>query len=269
MSSDRKREVSAGSRDERRPKDAADAPDPAATSEKSGATAPEPSADAADDGATERAGEADAEGPADAEADAETGAEANTRTDTQTDTETSGEHVPDVVEEVRDALRELTGRLGLEADRAAHRESVIDRLHEENQRLRRGELESMLEPVRAALYKVHDTLRQAAASPPEPEQAAKLLGDCANEVADTLARTGSVRFEVEPGQLYDASRHRPVERVEVDDPDRDGTVLAVLSDGFEKGDRVVRKAGVRVGKSAESAKSGARRRAERDDGHRR
>ncbi|RMI37390.1 nucleotide exchange factor GrpE [Actinomadura harenae] len=168
--------------------------------------------------------------------------------------------------EVRDALRDLLGRLDRETDRAAHRESVIDRLHEENQRLRRGELESMLEPVRAALYKVHDALRQAAASPPEPEQAAKLLGECADEVADALARTGSVRFAVKPGQPYDASRHRPVERVEVDDPDRDGTVVAALTDGFEKGDRVVRKAEVRVGKSV---KSDARRRTERDDGHRR
>ncbi|RFU40739.1 nucleotide exchange factor GrpE [Actinomadura logoneensis] len=167
---------------------------------------------------------------------------------------------------MRDALRDLVGRLDREADRAAHRESVIDRLHEENQRLRRGEIEAMLEPVRAALYKVHDTLRQAAASPPEPERAARLLGDCANEVADALARTGTVRFEVEPGDPYDASRHRPVEAVPADDPDRAGTVLAVLSDGFENGGRVVRKAGVRV---AKSVKSDARRRTERDDGHRR
>ncbi|MCP2336415.1 nucleotide exchange factor GrpE [Actinomadura rupiterrae] len=172
----------------------------------------------------------------------------------------------EAVGEVRDALRELVERFDREDGRAAHRESVIDRLHEENQRLRRGEIESMLEPVRAALYKVHDTLRQAAAAPPGPEQSARLLGDCANEVADALARTGAVRFEVEPGQPYDASRHRPLGVEEVDDPDRAGTVVAVLADGFEMGGRVVRKAGVRVGKSV---KSTARRRPERDDGHRR
>ncbi|MEV5576165.1 nucleotide exchange factor GrpE [Spirillospora sp. NPDC052269] len=250
MSSDRKREVSAGSRDRRPPTGSAEA---TAANGASGAeteadeTASAPSPD--DDTTTEHTeNNTDADVP-----DDDTGA-------------TGTGEAAAAAREVRDALRDLLGRLDREADRAAHRESVIDRLHEENQRLRRGELESMLEPVRAALYKVHDTLRQAAASPPEPEQAAKLLGDCANEVADALARTGSVRFEVEPGQLYDASRHRPVERVEVDDPDRDGTVLAVLTDGFEKGDRVVRKAEVRVGKSV---KSDARRRTERDDGHRR
>ncbi|MFC4909818.1 nucleotide exchange factor GrpE [Actinomadura gamaensis] len=172
----------------------------------------------------------------------------------------------EAVEEVRDVLRELVERFDREDGRAAHRESVIDRLHEENQRLRRGELESMLEPVRAALYKVHDTLRQAAGSAPDPEQAAKLLGGCADEVADALARTGAVRFEVEPGEPYDASRHRPMGVAEVDDPDRAGTVVAVLADGFEMGGRVVRKAGVRVGKSV---KSTARRRPERDDGQRR
>ncbi|MEV4255293.1 nucleotide exchange factor GrpE [Spirillospora sp. NPDC049652] len=266
MSSDRKREVSAGSRDERTPSEPSDA---------SGSPASEEAEETTDDAAPKAAGgggrEADDTGAGTPETDSEAVADPDGDAEGDPDTEAEkadekADDAPDVAAEVRDALRELVGRLDREAERAAHRESVIDRLHEENQRLRRGELEATLEPVRAALYKVHDTLRQAAASPPEPEQAAKLLGDCANEVADALGRTGTVRFEVEPGQPYDASRHRPVEAVEADDPDRAGTVLAVLSDGFENGGRVVRKAGVRV---AKSVKSDARRRTERDDGHRR
>ncbi|WP_245627844.1 nucleotide exchange factor GrpE [Actinomadura oligospora] len=264
MSSDRKREVSAGSRDERPPTGSANGTAPTGASAPGTEADETASATSSDDGdtTTEKSTDA-ADATTEPTDDGEDAAEAG---QSASEAGAADGEATAVAREVRDALHDLLGRLDRETDRAAHRESVIDRLHEENQRLRRGELESMLEPVRAALYKVHDTLRQAAASPPEPEQAARLLGDCANEVADTLARTGSVRFEVEPGQPYDASRHRPVERVEVDDPDRDGTVVAVLTDGFEKGDRVVRKAGVRVGKSV---KSDARRRTERDDGHRR
>ncbi|TDC88371.1 nucleotide exchange factor GrpE [Actinomadura sp. 7K507] len=158
--------------------------------------------------------------------------------------------------DVRDALAGLAARLDREHERAAHREAVIDRLHEENQRLRRGELQAMLEPVRAALYRLHDQARRESgrlaapdlADPPDPAQTALLLEALADDVADALARLGVERFTVEPGTPYDASRHRPVAVTPVDDPMRDGTVATVQSDGFEQSGKVLRKAAVSVGK---------------------
>ncbi|TDC71908.1 nucleotide exchange factor GrpE [Actinomadura sp. GC306] len=158
--------------------------------------------------------------------------------------------------EVRDALAGLAARLDREHERAAHREAVIDRLHEENQRLRRGELQSMLEPVRAALYRLHDQARRESdrlagpdlPDPPDPKQTALLLAAVADDVADALARLGVERFTVEPGAPYDASRHRPVAVTPVDDPMRDGTVTTVQSDGFAQGGKVLRKAAVGVGR---------------------
>jgi molecular chaperone GrpE (heat shock protein) len=158
--------------------------------------------------------------------------------------------------EIRDALAGLAARLDREHERAAHREAVIDRLHEENQRLRRGELQAMLEPVRAALYRLHDQARREsdrlrapdAAEPPDPRQTALLLAAVADDVADALARLGVERFTVEPGAPYDASRHRPVAVTAVDDPLRDGTVTGVRSDGFEQSGKVLRKAAVSVGR---------------------
>ncbi|WP_184890518.1 nucleotide exchange factor GrpE [Actinomadura livida] len=163
--------------------------------------------------------------------------------------------------EVRDALAGLAARLDREHERAAHREAVIDRLHEENQRLRRGELQAMLEPVRAALYRLHDQARRESsrladpgpADPPGPEQTAQLLEAVADDVADALARLGVERFTVEPGAPYDASRHRPVAVTPVDDPMRDGTVTAVQSDGFEQSGKVLRKAAVSVGRLDDAA----------------
>ncbi|MFI0407456.1 nucleotide exchange factor GrpE [Actinomadura sp. 3N508] len=158
--------------------------------------------------------------------------------------------------DVRDALTGLAARLDREHERAAHREAVIDRLHEENQRLRRGELQAMLEPVRAALYRLHDQARRESgrlaapdlADPPDPRAMALLLEAVADDVADALARLGVERFTVEPGAPYDAARHRPVAVTPVDDPLRDGTVTGVESDGFEQSGKVLRKAAVRVGK---------------------
>ncbi|TMR01073.1 nucleotide exchange factor GrpE [Actinomadura soli] len=157
---------------------------------------------------------------------------------------------------VRDALTGLAARLDREHERAAHREAVIDRLHEENQRLRRGELQAMLEPVRAALYRLHDQARRESGrlaapdltEPPDPRGTALLLAAVADDVADALARLGVERFTVEPGAPYDAARHRPVAVTPVDDPMRDGTVTAVESDGFEQSGKVLRKAAVRVGR---------------------
>ncbi|GAA2161148.1 nucleotide exchange factor GrpE [Actinomadura napierensis] len=158
--------------------------------------------------------------------------------------------------EVREALAGLTARLDREHERAAHREAVIDRLHEENQRLRRGELQAMLEPVRTALYRLHDQARREAcrlaepglAEPPDPVRTAGLFGAVADDVADALARLGAERFTARPGEPYDASRHRPVAVAAVADPSRDGTVTEVQADGFEQGGRVLRKAAVTVGR---------------------
>ncbi|MFA1539018.1 nucleotide exchange factor GrpE [Actinomadura monticuli] len=163
--------------------------------------------------------------------------------------------------DVRDALAGLAARLDREHERAAHREAVIDRLHEENQRLRRGELQGMLEPVRTALYRLHDQARRESdrlaapdlAEPPDPRQTAMLLAALADDVADALARLGVERFTVEPGSPYDASRHRPVAVTPVADPLRDGTVTAVQSDGFEQSGKVLRKAAVSVGRLDEGA----------------
>jgi molecular chaperone GrpE (heat shock protein) len=154
------------------------------------------------------------------------------------------------------ALAALTKRLEREHERAAHRETVIDRLHEENQALRRGELQSAFEPVRAALYRLHDLARREAehwarAEPPDPAHAAALLTAVADEVADALARTGVERFTVAPGEPYDSTRHRPVAVETVTDPGDAGTVVAVRTHGFERDGRVVRKAEVGVGKAPE------------------
>lgn len=155
-------------------------------------------------------------------------------------------------------LTGLTAAVEREHERAAHREAIIDRLHEDNQALRRGELQAMFEPVRAALYRLHDLTRReaerwATPDPPDAAHTASLLTAVTDEIAEALARTGVERFAVKPGDPFDPARHRPVATEPVMDPALDGTVVRVRADGFEQGGRVVRKAEVCVGRPAPSA----------------
>ncbi|MCW2917378.1 MAG: hypothetical protein JWN52_5446 [Actinomycetia bacterium] len=155
--------------------------------------------------------------------------------------------------EVQSALAGLISVVEREHERAAHREAIIDRLHEDNQLLRRGELQALHEPVRNALYRLHDMVRReserwAAPEPPDPAHAAPLLSAVADEIAEALARTGVERFTVKPGDPFDPARHRPVGSEPVTDPGLDGTVVSVLTDGFEKGEQVMRRSEVKVGK---------------------
>jgi molecular chaperone GrpE (heat shock protein) len=163
------------------------------------------------------------------------------------------EPVAATLSEVQSALSGLVSVIEREHERAAHREAIIDRLHEDNQLLRRGELQELHEPVRNALYRLHDMVRReserwAAPEPPDPGHAAPLLSAVADEIAEALARTGVERFTVKPGDTFDPARHRPVGSEPVTDPGLHGTIVSVLTDGFQKGEQITRRAAVRVGK---------------------
>jgi hypothetical protein len=151
------------------------------------------------------------------------------------------------------ALRADIGVLaGREQERAAHRESVIDRLHAENQMLRQRDLYVMLEPVRSALYRLYDLARREAdrwsgPTPPAAEHTGPLLGVIAEELSEALARTGVEPFTPLPGDPYDPTRHRPVDTADVTDAALDGTVVKALSDGFTRGETIARRADVVIG----------------------
>jgi molecular chaperone GrpE (heat shock protein) len=153
--------------------------------------------------------------------------------------------------EVHAALSGLSATLEREQERAKHREEIIDRLHEENQLLRRGELQQMYEPVRAALFRLYDNLGRAVQDPPDAEHIVPLLRAIGDELAEALGRTGIEKYEVGLGDLYDRELHRPLGPAPVTDEDLDGRVVEICSDGFARGEQIVRRAQVRVGKYQE------------------
>jgi molecular chaperone GrpE len=141
------------------------------------------------------------------------------------------------------ALAELAGRLakveGQLAEfhrRAAHREAVIDRLHEENQQLRGGLGRIILEPLVADLIRLYDQLSRESRRLESNGQDGQLMGSFADDVAQILDRCGIEIFSAEPGDPFEPDRHKPLAVVACDDEARHNTVAEVLAAGFAERD---------------------------------
>ncbi|MFH8473760.1 nucleotide exchange factor GrpE [Streptomyces sp. NPDC018000] len=144
---------------------------------------------------------------------------------------------------------EFTAALARQQQLAERREEIVTRLHDEVERLRRGEIEVALDLVRHSLIRLHDQiLRQAehVADPLGIDELRALLTALADEAADTVARTGVERYVPLPGEAFDMALQRPVGRAPAEGPEADRTVARVVAAGFVQGERVVRKADVVV-----------------------
>ncbi|MCW2138737.1 molecular chaperone GrpE [Actinoplanes cyaneus] len=117
--------------------------------------------------------------------------------------------------------------------RSAHRESIIDRLHEENQQFRDGLRRVILEPVVTDLLRLHDAMaREAQRMAADDPKAAKLMGSFADDVTMAVERCGYEMFPALPGEPFTTGRHAPAGTVATDDPSLDNTVAEPLSAGL-------------------------------------
>ncbi|GLW61875.1 hypothetical protein Arub01_01190 [Actinomadura rubrobrunea] len=118
--------------------------------------------------------------------------------------------------------------------RSAHRESVIDRLHEENQRLRGGLYRTILDPVVTDLMRMYDALRREADRLTEEGDPAvgRLLESFADDTLLMLERCGLEEFTAQPGDPFEVGRHAAAAVVPVDDEALDNTVAEVVATGF-------------------------------------
>jgi molecular chaperone GrpE len=135
-------------------------------------------------------------------------------------------------------LAAIDARLGALNERAAHREAVIDRLHQEKEELRRGERRLLLEPVVADLIRLHDSLtREVARARGAEEQAhAELLRSFADDVETMLDRCGIDTLTVEPGAHHSVHEHRVVGVLPTDAPELHNTIAEVVGLGFRERD---------------------------------
>ena len=159
---------------------------------------------------------------------------------------------------------ELAGRLDkMEAQlaefhrRSAHRESVIDRLHEENQRLRGGLGRIILEPVVTDLIRLYDQIQREVRRLEADGQDARLVWSFGEDVAQILGRCGVEVFSAEPGDPFESGRHRVVGVVACEDESEHNTVAEGLAPGFYERDtgRVMRPAQARFRQFVPAAQS--------------
>ncbi|MFB7916156.1 nucleotide exchange factor GrpE [Streptomyces sp. NPDC056061] len=144
---------------------------------------------------------------------------------------------------------EFTAALARQQRLAERREEIVTRLHDEVERLRRGETEAALDLVRHSLIRLHDQiLRQAehVTGPLDVDELRALLTALADEAADTVARTGVQRYVPQTGEAFDMALQRPVGSAAAGGPEANRTVARVVAAGFVQGERVVRKADVVV-----------------------
>lgn len=158
---------------------------------------------------------------------------------------------PDPLAALRDTIAGLAEQIQAHHSRAEARERVIDNLHAEVERLRAGDRMLLLRPVIADLQHLRtDLLRQARTLPADltAGQAAELLESFGLSVELALERCGSVPVRPKPGDPFVAREHHAVGTVPADRPEQDGTVAAVLTDGYRDtaADRVIVPARVAV-----------------------
>jgi len=128
-----------------------------------------------------------------------------------------------------DVLAQVAGELHLFHQRSAHRETVIDRLHEENQLLRQGLRRSILEQVVVDLVRLYDGLSRQAG---RPGGETAVFASFADDALLALERCGVDPFTAEPGDAYTVGLHVAAGFVDCDDLLRHNTVAEVLLVGL-------------------------------------
>lgn len=133
------------------------------------------------------------------------------------------------------ALLSETGRLN----------DILDRMHTENERLRRGEAEQLLQPLLRDLIKLADDWAGMARvwSGKESAKPSDVAGKC-EQVADDasliLERHGVERFSPEPGDAYERKLHRAVGTTRTSDASLESTVSSTRRVGYYAGEKVLR-----------------------------
>ena len=168
--------------------------------------------------------------------------------------EESGEDVrarkPSYVEDLERQLADKTAQL--QTYLAEHRRA-LDEFDQVKTRIRRDvarEVERGKRAVLADLLEVVDNLDRAIASAtPNADGQALLRGVqlVRDQFLAKLQAFGVTRLDV-LGQPFDAQHHEAISTAPVTDPAQDGTVVAVVTEGYTIGDEVLRPASVVVGK---------------------
>jgi molecular chaperone GrpE len=139
--------------------------------------------------------------------------------------------------EILERLRALEEQGADYNDRAAHREAVINRLHEENEGLRKDLQRSVFDPIVADLIRLFDgvskDLDRLSGDGADP-RIVDLLVSYADDLELILDRCGIEPFSAAVGDSLVVSEHTVVGIVETAEESRNNTVASVVAAGFRE-----------------------------------
>ena len=129
-----------------------------------------------------------------------------------------------------------------------HQELLLDRLHEEKERLREAEQRRQRDPVIRELIQLSDTyvrtsrqwLARGDVSAETAEKVSAALAETAADVRLILERQGVEDFEPAPEERFQRGESKAVGTKPTSDPGRDGLVAEVRKAGYRMGTRVLR-----------------------------
>lgn len=135
------------------------------------------------------------------------------------------------------------------------RESVIDRLHRENQKLKQGELQQAVLPIFRDLVRLYDDLKTTAATYSDrgaagDENVVKDLGCYGEMVIDILYRYGVEKIEARAGDDFNSKEHKAVAAAPTAEQAQDRKISRIIRDGFRAEAKIIRNVEVEVFRSA-------------------
>ena len=133
------------------------------------------------------------------------------------------------------AVRDLADSSERYHARAAQREGVIDHLHSEVDRLRRGERRGLLRPLLVEICRLRDDLLRQADDLPrdyDAERAGLLLRSYAESVELALENSGVMTFEPDLGDPFEPRMHRRVGAEPTGDPALAGRIARIRRSGY-------------------------------------
>lgn len=158
-----------------------------------------------------------------------------------------GSRKPTYVEELEQRLGEATAQL--QAFALEHRRA-LEEFDQARARIRRDvsrEVERARRAVLADLLEVVDNLDRAIdAAQGEASQLLRGVRLVRDHFLSKLEALGVARVEA-LGRTFDANLHEAISTARVDDPSRDGIIVAVVREGYAIGDELLRPASVVVG----------------------
>jgi molecular chaperone GrpE (heat shock protein) len=129
-----------------------------------------------------------------------------------------------------------------EANRISQdRERIIDRLHQENQQLRSGELQQAMMPFLRDLIRLHDDLLLTAHRYLDQKaEAGQDFESFSEAAADILYRYGVERYIAVEGTPFNPKEHRALAAIPTEEAALDRTIARVVRAGFRIETRVLR-----------------------------